>query len=301
MADSYAFDDLFAGEKEDMEFDSLVDLLQLDSNGDIMPPRDPDREHEAASNIGMELLAGSPDAHPSHGASSFDAVAVKSEDLELASEQDEDGKQRRRRRSRNSKQQELNRLAQQRYRERKKQKYTDMQQSVDALACQLGQLSTLQKENRLLRGRAQELEVTIQKKDLQVKQHQEQLKTTHQILTKQVNTIREQQATIGQQGKRVQEQAAQAQEMQHKLDNTLDAALLSLDADTVSSKVVAAVKSAMTSSKEFKSLHPTLAQMPDAVVQQISSTLTRCCAEMYLQLKQSARSEPPAAIQVPCC
>lgn len=176
-----------------------------------------------------------------------------------------------------------------------------MQSSVDALATQLGQLSTLQKENKMLRGHVQELQVTIQKKDLQVKQHQDQLKTTQQILTKQVGTIREQQATISKHDKQLQEQSAQLQALQKKIDNSLDTALLSLDPDTVSTKVAAAVKSAMMGSTEFKGLHPTLGQMPDALVQQISTTLTRCCAEMYLQLKQSARNEPPAAIQVPCC
>jgi chromosome segregation ATPase len=186
-------------------------------------------------------------------------------------------------------------------RERKKQKYSEMQLSVDVLANQLGQLSMLQKENKLLRGNVQELQVTIQKKNLQLKQHQEQLKTTQQILTKQVGTIREQQAAISKQDKHSKEQSAQMQALQDKIDNSLDTALLSLEPDTVSSKVVAAVKSAMMGSKEFKGLHPTLGQMPDALVQTISTTLTRCCAEMYLQLKQSARNEPPAAIQVPCC
>lgn len=248
-----------------------------------------------------------------------DAVAIKSEDL--ASELDEDdAKQRRRRRSRNAKQQELNRLAQQRYRcaaappahalrpllllpwpltarcccrERKKAKYSEMQQSVDALASQLSQLQALRQENGALRGRAQQLETTIQQKDLQLRTHQEQLKQMQQILGRQVGTMREQQATIAR-------QSAELAALQGRVDGSIDAALLSLDADTVSTKLSAAVKCALTG-KELRGLHPTLGKIPDAVAQQISSTLTRCCAEMYQRLKQSGRAEPPPAIQVPCC
>jgi predicted RNase H-like nuclease (RuvC/YqgF family) len=183
-----------------------------------------------------------------------------------------------------------------------------MQQSVDALADQLSQLSTLQHQNEALRGLAEELQTTIQKRDIQLRQHQEQLKMSQQTMARHVRTIHEQQAAIGSQEQRLKEQADAAAEqasqllaLQRRLDDSLDAALLGLDPGAVSTKVAAAVKSAMTGSHELKALHPTLGQMPDALVREISTTLTRCCAEMYLQLKQSARNEPPTAIQVPCC
>ncbi|KAG1663078.1 hypothetical protein FOA52_011599 [Chlamydomonas sp. UWO 241] len=61
----------------------------------------------------------------------------------------------RRRRIRNAKQQELNRLAQQRYRQRKKKKYTDLQSTVEELTASTDEIQRLEDEaDELLRREA---------------------------------------------------------------------------------------------------------------------------------------------------
>lgn len=76
---------------------------------------------------------------------------------------------------RNPKQQMQNKQAQQRYRERRKQKFVEMEQAIDALAAQTKDMNILQNQNHLLQGKTTELEQIVRQKDLEVERLQQQL------------------------------------------------------------------------------------------------------------------------------
>mmetsp|Transcript_8875 Transcript_8875/g.18947 ORF Transcript_8875/g.18947 Transcript_8875/m.18947 type:complete len:343 (-) Transcript_8875:217-1245(-) len=97
---------------------------------------------------------------------------------------------RRRRRIRNAKQQELNRLAQQRYRQRKKQKAVDLQSAVEDLSTRLHTLATLQAEVSSLKKSNAVAQAALADKDTALAAAQERLRL-------QAERLREQEGRIG--------------------------------------------------------------------------------------------------------
>ncbi|KAL3146023.1 hypothetical protein ABBQ38_015378 [Trebouxia sp. C0009 RCD-2024] len=78
---------------------------------------------------------------------------------------------------RNPKQQMQNKQAQQRYRERRKQKFVEMEQAIDALAAQTKDMNSLQSQHQRLQGKTAELEQVLRQKELEIERLQQQLES----------------------------------------------------------------------------------------------------------------------------
>ncbi|KAA6417573.1 MAG: hypothetical protein FRX49_12448 [Trebouxia sp. A1-2] len=78
---------------------------------------------------------------------------------------------------RNPKQQMQNKQAQQRYRERRKQKFVEMEQAIDALAAQTKDMNTLQNQHHVLQGKTTQLEQMLKQKEMEIERLQQQLES----------------------------------------------------------------------------------------------------------------------------
>ncbi|GLC43046.1 hypothetical protein PLESTB_000273300 [Pleodorina starrii] len=264
---------------------------------------------------------------------------AKAEDLPSTSaaavlSQDDDeevgraGTAKRRRRTRTERQQVLNRLAQQRYRQRKKEKVQALQSTVGCLQSQLDRLSLLEAENAELRATTQQLGAQMGAKDATLLAVQQQLRATaialkgqHDRCAAQERQLAEAQATM------------EAQRQQLRASS-----LAGLDPQALSDRLLAIIKEALaeaaggggggggggsgSGSSAAGSGSAASASgggaagggggsggaaasllMSDAVVQRISRTLTSCCRELVYATKgkQAAAAEAPSAIPVSCC
>ncbi|EFJ48934.1 hypothetical protein VOLCADRAFT_104481 [Volvox carteri f. nagariensis] len=220
----------------------------------------------------------------------------------------------RRRRTRTERQQVLNRLAQQRYRQRKKEKVQALQSTVGTLQSQLDRLSFLEAENADLRATTQQLGEQIGVKDAALLQMQQQLRQTCVALKVQQEkcAAQERQLTEAQQTMEAQRQQLRS------------SSLAGLDPQALSDRLLAIIKEALadaqsaggsgggcsgSSSSQGGSggqgqLAQPLSLMSDAVVQRISRTLTSCCRELVYATKgkqAAAAADTPSAIPVSCC
>ncbi|KAL6764767.1 hypothetical protein V8C86DRAFT_2469833 [Haematococcus lacustris] len=105
----------------------------------------------------------------------------------------------RRRRIRNAKQQELNRLAQQRYRMRKKQRQQDLQVTVDTLATQLSQLKMLENEIEVLKKDKRQLQIQLHAQTATLQQSVAHGKAQEAVITQLSHTNAELQLRLSQQ------------------------------------------------------------------------------------------------------
>lgn len=252
-----------------------------------------------------------------------DSVYVKLEECDTAPVKEK----RRRRRLRNAKQQELNRLAQQRYRERKKQKYTSLQSAVDELAQRLEELTTLQAENAALHTKTEELQHALDDSEELLSAQKRTVGAQRATIASQSATIASQNAQLQQQAAQLAAQAAQLTELQQKLaattaagaadaanapttaagsSRTSGAAVDSTNEDSVcdvmAASITAAIMEARDPAADPRVLQSHIAKLPDSVVTQISRTICRCCREMEIgQPKKQFQPETAKTIQVPCC
>ncbi|GAX75041.1 hypothetical protein CEUSTIGMA_g2485.t1 [Chlamydomonas eustigma] len=88
----------------------------------------------------------------------------------------------RRRRIRNAKQQELNRLAQQRYRQRKKQKYGDLQAAVDDLSAKMEIIARLEDEAEILKKNNADAQSKIQQQQKLIDEQKRRLDTLPAVM-----------------------------------------------------------------------------------------------------------------------
>ncbi|KAF6263428.1 hypothetical protein COO60DRAFT_1698844 [Scenedesmus sp. NREL 46B-D3] len=218
------------------------------------------------------------------------------------------GTSKRRRRIRNAKQQELNRLAQQRYRERKKQKYCNLQGTVDELSVRLSQLNTLEAANSELHSRNGQLEGVVKQQQVQLQQQQDTISKQAQQLQTQAQQLAHQAQQLQSQVLRVEQQDRQLAELK---GHVAAAAAGSSNqqqpaADQLNDQLALAVRavltgvSSMTSmlpAKDAQQMQQVVTTLPDSILQQIRS----CCRDVALHLKKSEVKELPHAVQVPCC
>jgi uncharacterized protein (DUF3084 family) len=187
----------------------------------------------------------------------------------------EQKKSKRSRRVRTPKQQELNRLAQQRYRERKKQKYTSLQQAVDALSVQLDRVAVVEEERDNLQGENEDL--------------QQLLKTQNQKLQARDITIKQQQ-------KQIDTQQTEIGALKQRL-NALTTAESSTDMRMLQ-QLAAAIKTAFEEN-ECNSSQMVLHQFPEMLLENISKTVRQCCREIT---PEPVVAKPmPQVVQVSCC
>ncbi|GFR52216.1 hypothetical protein Agub_g14757 [Astrephomene gubernaculifera] len=273
-----------------------------------------------------------------------DAQEIKLEDLPstsnaaLISQDEEDdtaagrtGTTKRRRRTRTERQQVLNRLAQQRYRQRKKEKVQALQSTVGCLQSQLDRLSFLEAENTELRATTQQLGEQLASKDAALLHVQQQLRQTGFALRAQQERcaaherqIAEQQQTVEAQRQQLRCSTFAGLDPQALSDRLLsivkealaDAAAQGAFADHGSNGVTAASSSSSgsapfgsASAAPSSSSSPSAQQqqqsaasmaaasllLSDAVVQRISRTLTSCCRELVYATKGKQGAAAAAA------
>ncbi|KAG2492800.1 hypothetical protein HYH03_008960 [Edaphochlamys debaryana] len=270
-----------------------------------MPYEEPEPEPEPATAIKVEEPPCT------------SAAALQSPPLS----EDEDGTRssgpKRRRRIRTERQQVLNRLAQQRYRQRKKEKVQALQTNVATLQEQLDRLALLEVENVELRNSAAKLSSDVAGRDAQLaaaaaalRNTQLALKSTSDRCAAAERTVSEQQQTI--EGMRSQLRSS---------------TLAGMDPQALSDRLLAIIKEALAdvsasgsgsgsgsgqagggacSMEGVSGAGGSGAQslVSEAVIERIGRTLTSCCRELVYAtkgLQSSATSEAPAAIPVSCC
>ncbi|KAI8469114.1 MAG: hypothetical protein J3K34DRAFT_288805 [Monoraphidium minutum] len=233
------------------------------------------------------------------------------------------GKGKRRRRVRNAKQQELNRLAQQRYRERKKAKFSVLQGTVEELSEQLERLAALESGAAAMAARGAALEALAA-------EQARRLGESGGALARQQEQLRIAADTISEQQRALREREARVEELEGRLSGLQRHAAAAVAAAGAMGEAggggagggAAAAGAAGAGSANGEALaaavreilgglvlqagaaaaaapRPERLPMPDAVLQQIR----RCCAEVALQLSslRAVQAEAPRAIQVPCC
>lgn len=204
-------------------------------------------------------------------------------------EHDNTASGKRRRRIRNSKQQELNRLAQQRYRQRKKEKYSELQCTVGCLQSQMDRLSFLEKETTQLKQGQAQLQAQLAARDAALAVAQQQVRAVAvQLKAAQDKCVAQERA--------VQDQAAVIDQQRQQLKSST---LAGLDPQSLSDRLLAIVKTALEEASA-QSGSAAAALTSEAVVQQISRTLTSCCRDLVYQGKQPLPAEAPKAIPVSC-
>ncbi|GIL92557.1 hypothetical protein Vretimale_18974 [Volvox reticuliferus] len=234
------------------------------------------------------------------------AAAVLSQDDEDDTIRAGQSGPKRRRRTRTERQQHLNRLAQQRYRQRKKEKVQALQCTVGTLQSQLDRLSLLEAENAELRATTQQMGEQMGAKDAALLHMQQQLRQT-------CVALRAQQEKCAAQERQITEaqQTLEAQRQQLR-----SSSLAGLDPQVLSDRLLAIIKEALAdaqadsssvgtggSGAQGQQLAQPISLMSDMVVQRISRTLTSCCRELVYstKVKQAAAADAPSAIPVSCC
>eukprot|EP00775_Hariotina_reticulata_P003179 gene3179-3457_t len=241
-------------------------------------------------------------------------LSVESDTDDMAGQDNKAGVTKRRRRIRNAKQQELNRLAQQRYRERKKQKYSNLQGTVDELSMRLHQLNTLEAANSELVQRNHQLETVVKEQQSQLQNQRDTIAKHAQQLSTQAHQLATQAQQLKQQVQRIEQQDRQVTELRSKLAaasqpvpaSTTVAGGIAAEDQQLNDQLALAVRAVLTGVSSMASVLPAkdaqqmqlmVSQLPDALLQQIRS----CCREVALHLKNTEVKEQPHAIQVPCC
>eukprot|EP00878_Enallax_costatus_P001314 GHUV01001460.1.p1 GENE.GHUV01001460.1~~GHUV01001460.1.p1 ORF type:complete len:379 (+),score=156.33 GHUV01001460.1:524-1660(+) len=277
------------------------------------------------------LTAAAPQALPTTTPQPVPAKAVKTSAVRAAaakapakvkSEPDEDtdsddmssqlgknGVSKRRRRIRNAKQQELNRLAQQRYRERKKQKYSVLQGTVDELSVRISQLNTLEAANSELQQRNVQLEIVVKDQTGQLRSQQDTIAKQAQQLQTQAVQLQQQAQQLQQQVQHIEQQEKQVTELKSKVaaSTSSTASQTGAESDVITDeKIALAIRAVLTGvstmtsmlpGKDTQQMQQMVTQLPDSLLQQLRT----CCREVALHLKATEVKEQPLAVSVPCC
>ncbi|MEW5307434.1 MAG: hypothetical protein WDW36_009831 [Sanguina aurantia] len=192
---------------------------------------------------------------------------------------DANAQSKRRRRIRNQKQQELNRLAQQRYRLRKKQRYTDLQSTVCGLTNQLDAVPILESEAAVLKRGQAELQPAPP--------------SPHKPPR---SPARRPASNSSPRSSRLRR--AQARQT---------SAMLNVDPTQLSDRLMAVIQQAVAAAQQPSgTASPPLSQ--EELMQRISHSLQSCCRELLLGPQSKAagalsgvKAAPLAAFPVPCC
>jgi chromosome segregation ATPase len=199
-------------------------------------------------------------------------------------------------------------------RERKKQKYCNLQGTVDELSLRLSQVNTLEVANTELTQRNHQLEAVVKEQQHQLQNQQETIAKQAQQLSTQAQQLATQAQQLKQQVQRIEQQDRQVTELRSSLaaaSHTAPAAATTAggtpaEDQQLNDQLALAVRAVLTGVSSMASVLPAkdaqqmqhmVSQLPDALLQQIRS----CCREVALHLKNTEVKEQPHAIQVPCC
>lgn len=202
----------------------------------------------------------------------------------------------RRRRNRTERQQVLNRLAQQRYRQRKKEKVQQLQSSVCTLQTQLDRLSFLETENAALRATASSLGSELAAKDAALKTTSEQLRQTAVLFKQSVERCSAAERSLTE-----AQQTVEAQRQQLR-----SSTLLGMDPQALADRLMGIIKQALVEAAEAEAQQQPAAMAllgNEALVAAIGRSLTSACRRELVYAGKGAQvvAEAPSSIPVSCC
>lgn len=200
----------------------------------------------------------------------------------------------RKKRTRNQEQMEHNRIAQQKYRERKKMENHELQTALDMLAAELAAMKAFEVRNQELEMTATSLSMQvamqaqqIQNLELQVTAQSSELSSTKEQLATQQAVSTSQQKMILDQHQRLQLQEEIISNLKKSLKTSVDTAWTKLgnpDPRSVCKKMNEAVKAALEGAKDMEGLQDTLAQIPEHLVVEICKNILAACKDLWPQL-----------------
>ncbi|GIL75960.1 hypothetical protein Vretimale_5606 [Volvox reticuliferus] len=196
------------------------------------------------------------------------------------------------RRQRNAEQMESNRVAQQKYRLRKKQEQSALQQAVDLLTAQVAALKAVEVRARELETSNSALQQTVRQQSASILALQQQnamqatqlgatraaLDSSQEQVAAQNKIILDQQAKL-----RLQEQVIAS--LKDRLKERIDEAMQHVVPGTVCEKMVAAVKATLYDAKDVHGLQETLAQLPEHLVNEICKNIFHVCKETWPEMR----------------
>lgn len=199
-------------------------------------------------------------------------------------------------------------------RERKKQKYSNLQGTVDELSLRISQLTTLEAANSELQQRNIQLETVVKDQSIQLRSQQDTIAKQAQQLQTQAVQLQHQAQQLQQQVQHIEQQDKQMAELRSTLAGKTNNSSSSQteqpgstqpdqvtdDHITLAVRAVLTGVSTMTSmlpAKDVQQMQQVVTQLPDQLLQQLRS----CCREVALHLKQTEVKEQPLAVSVPCC
>jgi len=266
-------------EPQDMgaEYQELLPT-HVDAKEASMPGSEEDEEYDGID-MPLDGLLSSPKTESSREA----ALPVVTTGEQMTSKRSssrgkqEPKKSKRSRRVRTPKQQELNRLAQQRYRERKKQKYSSLQQAVDALSVQLERVAVVEEERDNLQAEKEDLQLLL-------KQQTSKLHNRESVITKQQKMINDQQAEIAALKQRLNALPA--------ADSATDLRLLQHLGSVINTAITTALE-------EHGCKSAMVGPLSKVLMDKIKNTVGQCCREITTE---PATTKPlPQVVQVSCC
>lgn len=196
-------------------------------------------------------------------------------------------------------------------RERKKQKYSVLQGTVDELSVRISQLNTLEAANSELQQRNIQLEIVVKDQSAQLRSQQDTIaKQAHQLQTQAVQ-LQHQAQQLQQQVQHIEQQEKQVAELKsNAAANMSSTASQTTVADSeviTDEKIALAIRAVLTGvstmtstmlpAKDTQQMQQVVTQLPDSLLQQLRT----CCREVALHLKQTEVKEQPLAVSVPCC
>ncbi|PNH03869.1 hypothetical protein TSOC_010025 [Tetrabaena socialis] len=189
------------------------------------------------------------------------------------------------RRQRNADQMESNRVAQQKYRQRKKAEQSTLQHAVDLLTAQVAALKAVEVRASELEGVVQQQGATINALQQHSMRQAVELDTTRTALgSSQGQLVAQHKLILDQQAKlRLQEQVIVS--LKDRLKEKIDEALEHVVPGTVCEKMVAAVKATLYGAKDVHGLQDILGQLPEHLVHEICRNIFQVCKESWPELR----------------
>ncbi|GIL44624.1 hypothetical protein Vafri_2150 [Volvox africanus] len=196
------------------------------------------------------------------------------------------------RRQRNAEQMESNRVAQQKYRLRKKQEQSTLQQAVDLLTAQVAAFKAVEVRARELETSNNALQQTVRQQGASILGLQQQnamqaaqLEATRVALNSSQEQVAAQNKIILDQQAKLQLQEQVIASLKDRLKERVDEAMQHMVPGTVCEKMVAAVKATLYDAKDVHGLQETLAQLPDHLVNEICRNIFQVCKETWPEMR----------------
>lgn len=209
-------------------------------------------------------------------------------------------------RTRNAEQMQQNRVAQQKYRERKKVEHEQLQNALDQLTAQLAVLKAMEAQAVELRAHNAQLTETvasqadqIQALSLQVNSQSTELAATRKAAADAAALAGTQQRMILDQHMKLKLQEEVIESLRGRLKDNVEAAFGSQDPKTVCKRMCAAVRTALADAKNVEGLQQCLEQLPEHIIQDICRSLLCEVKQMWPEL--AVRFQSLGKITPNCC